>query len=204
MKHAKFLPSLSMALALMLICAALPLGALAAETDFVELVATDITLDQTHFEYTGEEIRPNVTVRVNDTLLTLDKDYLLEYKNNIEVGEAAVVVTGIATSGYMGTVEHPFYIDPKTTEDDEQNLITILEILRDSFVWVPCNVVMSEADQQRIEEMVLGMKDNLDALIGQELVTNDITRFIPDILQNGEDFFFPILRNIVQKSNFFF
>ena len=77
-------------------------------------------------------------------------------------------------------------------ERNKQNLITILEILRDSFVWVPCNVVMSEADQQRIEEMVLGMKDNLDALIGQEFVTNDVTRFIPDILQNGEDFFFPI------------
>ena len=126
MKHTKFTRRVSLALALLLMAAALPFGALAAETDFVELVATDITLDQTHFEYTGEEIRPNVTVRVNDTLLTLDKDYLLEYKNNIEVGEAAVVVTGIATSGYMGTVEHPFYIDPKTSEDDEQDLITII------------------------------------------------------------------------------
>ena len=126
MKHTKFARRVSLALALLLMAAALPFGALAAETDFVELVATDITLDQTHFEYTGEEIRPNVTVRVNDTLLTLDKDYLLEYKNNIEVGEAAVVVTGIATSGYMGTVEHPFYIDPKTSEEDEQDLITII------------------------------------------------------------------------------
>ena len=123
MKHTKFTRRISLALALLLMAAALPFGALAAETDFVELVATDITLDQTHFEYTGEEIRPNVTVRVNDTLLTLDKDYLLEYKNNIDVGEAAVVVTGIATSGYMGTVEHPFYIEPKT--EDAPTLIPI-------------------------------------------------------------------------------
>ena len=115
-----------MALALILLCAALPFGALAAETTIVELVATDITLDETHFEYTGEEIRPNVTVRVNDTLLTLDKDYTLEYKNNVEVGEAAVVVTGIATSGYMGTVEHPFYIDPRTTQDDSTDPVTIV------------------------------------------------------------------------------
>ena len=99
MKHGKFLRSLSMVLALMLVAAALPFGTLAAETEIIELVATDITLDESHFEYTGEEIRPNVTVRVRDHLLTLDKDYTLAYRNNIEVGTAAVEVTGIATSG---------------------------------------------------------------------------------------------------------
>lgn len=126
MKHSKFLRGFVLALALILTTAALPAGALAAETDIVELVATDITLDETHFEYTGEEIRPNVTVRVKDRLLTLDKDYHLTYKNNIDVGEAAVVVTGIATSGYMGTVEHPFFIDPKTSDEEQGDLVTII------------------------------------------------------------------------------
>ncbi len=116
MKHPNFLRCMSMALALILVAAALPFGALAAEADIQELVATDVTLDETRFEYTGEEIRPNVTVRVKDQLLTLDKDYTLAYKNNVEVGTAAVVVTGIATSGYMGTVEHPFYIEAKTQD----------------------------------------------------------------------------------------
>ena len=126
MKHTKFARSVSLMLALLLIAAALPFGTMAAENQMVELVATDVILDETHFEYTGEEIKPNVTVRVKDTLLTLDKDYTLTYKNNVEVGEAAVVVTGIATSGYLGTVEHPFYIDPKTSEDDQPDLITII------------------------------------------------------------------------------
>ena len=124
MKHTTFPRCVSMALALILVCAALPFGALAAQADMVELVATDITLDETRFEYTGEEIRPNVTVRVKDHLLTLDKDYTLEFRDNIEVGTAAVVVTGIATSGYLGTVEHPFYIEPRT-EAEEPVLITI-------------------------------------------------------------------------------
>ena len=126
MKQSKFTRSVGMALALVLIFAALPFGAMAAETGIVELVATDITLDETRFEHTGEEIRPNVTVRVQGKLLTLDKDYTLSYKNNVDVGEAAVVVTGIATSGYMGTVEHPFYIDPKTSDDSQKDLITII------------------------------------------------------------------------------
>lgn len=123
MRQTKFLRCCSMALALILAAAFLPFGALAAEAEIIELVATDITLDETRFEYTGEEIRPNVTVRVKGQLLTLDKDYTLEYKNNVEVGTAAVVVTGIATSGYMGTVEHPFYIEPKT--EDTPTPITI-------------------------------------------------------------------------------
>ena len=123
MKHATFLRCMSLALALLLAAAALPFGALAAEAEIIELVATDVTLDETRFEHTGEEIRPNVTVRVKDRLLTLDRDYTLEYKNNVAVGTAAVVVTGIATSGYMGTVEHPFYIEPKT--EDTPALIPI-------------------------------------------------------------------------------
>ena len=84
------------------------------EFTLIELVATDVTLDETQFTYTGEEIRPNVTVRVQGQLLTLDKDYTLEYADNIEPGTAKVIVTGIATAsqtlGYTGTVEHPFFI----------------------------------------------------------------------------------------------
>ena len=126
MKHPKILRALSMALALLLTAATLPAGALAAADSIHQLVATDVTLDETRFQYTGAEIRPNVTVRVQDHLLTLDRDYTLEFKNNIEVGTAAVVVTGIATSGYMGTVEHPFFIDPKTSDDSQTEPVTII------------------------------------------------------------------------------
>ena len=125
MKHATFQRCLAMALALLLTIA-LPVTVMADSGEIIELVATDITLDETHFEYTGEEIRPNVTVRVKDQLLTLDQHYTLEFKNNVEVGEAAVVVTGIATGGYTGTVEHPFFIDPKTSDENTPDLITIL------------------------------------------------------------------------------
>ena len=125
MNLSKIQRCLTLALALLL-TAALPVTALADTAELTELVATDVTLDQTHFEYTGEEIRPNVTVRVGSQLLTLDRDYTLEFKNNVEVGTAAVVVTGIATSGYTGTVEHPFYIDPKTSEEDRNDPITIV------------------------------------------------------------------------------
>lgn len=77
-------------------------------------------------------------------------------------------------------------------ERNEQHLIDIMEILRDSYVWVPCNAIMSEADQKRMEELVHNLKDNPEALIGQEFIAHDETRLVPDILQNGDSFFFPI------------
>lgn len=125
MKQFKFLRSTALAMALALGAALLPVGSMAAQTDLVELKATDVTLDETRFPCTGQEIRPNVTVRVQDQLLTLDRDYTLTFRDNVEVGTAAVVVTGLETGGYTGTVEHPFYIEPAETEETDPELILI-------------------------------------------------------------------------------
>lgn len=113
----------SLALAVLLLWAA-PITAAAQERfTLIQLKGTDVILDETVFTYTGEEIRPNVTVRVNDTLLTLDRDYSLTYADNIEVGTGRVIVTGIATAsetvGYTGTVEIPFTIEPAETQPEE-------------------------------------------------------------------------------------
>ncbi len=81
-------------------------------------------------------------------------------------------------------------------ERSEPHLIDIMEILRDSYVWVPCTAVLSEADQKRMEEMVLKAEDNPEALIGQNFVAQDETRLIPDILQNGDQFFFPVFSTV--------
>ena len=127
MKQLSFRRTVTATLAFVLV---LPLLFTAARAThpFIELVATDVTLDETEFTYTGSEIRPNVTVRVNGQLLTLDKDYYLDYADNIEVGEAKVIVTGIATAGYAGTVEHPFFIREKQEEQEpEFTLIPLTE-----------------------------------------------------------------------------
>lgn len=119
MRTSLFQRGLGIALALTLVLAA-PITARAEEDQqtFTELTAEHVTLDQTSFEYTGEEILPNVTVRVGNDLLTLDKHYYLDFTDNVEVGEGKVTVSGIATSGYTGTVEVPFTIVEKATEPD--------------------------------------------------------------------------------------
>ena len=67
----------------------------------------------------------------------------------------------------------------------------MMEILRDSFVWVPCNAVLSELDQKTFADLIDKADGNLDSLVGVELSNQDNIRMIPDILQNGDQFFFP-------------
>lgn len=45
--------------------------------------------------YTGYAIKPTVTVSVSNTILTKDVDYSVSYSNNINVGQAIVIVRGI-------------------------------------------------------------------------------------------------------------
>ena len=74
------------------------------------------------------------------------------------------------------------------------NMIKLLRILRDSWVWIPCNAIMSDADYEVMEKAVKAAEagEGLNSLIGKEFHTQDNVRMVPDILQNGEEFFFPV------------
>lgn len=77
-------------------------------------------------------------------------------------------------------------------ERNEEHFIDILEFLRDSYVWIPCNAVMSEADMARFEQAMKDAGDDPSAMVGKEFTTNDKVRLVPDILQNGDNFLFPV------------
>ena len=53
-----------------------------------------ITLNPISFTYDGTEKKPETTVKVGSKILEKDKDYTVEYKNNINVGTATVTITG--------------------------------------------------------------------------------------------------------------
>ena len=59
-------------------------------------------------EYTGSEILPKVTVKVNNRTLSLNKDYTVSGSNNINVGTATLKITGIGN--YTGTASTTFNI----------------------------------------------------------------------------------------------
>ncbi len=126
-----FKRGIGLLLALVLTLGAAPVSANAFT--LVQLKDTDVTLDETVFQYTGEQIKPNVTVRVDGQLLTLDRDYTLEYADNIEIGTGKVIVTGNAAAstkvGYTGTVEVPFEIS------ENPPAFTLIE-LKGTDVWM--------------------------------------------------------------------
>ena len=88
------------------------------------------------------------------------------------------------------------------------NLIKLAKILRDSWVWVSCTAVMSDADYEVLEKTVKDAEQNggLDSLVGMTLTNRDNIRMIPDILQNGDDYFFPVFtaeeeRHFLEAAN---
>lgn len=77
-------------------------------------------------------------------------------------------------------------------ERNEPNFLDILEILRDSFVWIPCNAIVSEAD-------VEAFKNSKE---GDLLKTKEQIRMIPDILRNGDEFFFPVFSSAEEMGEY--
>ena len=83
-----------------------------------EIKSSDVTLDKSTYKYTGKSIYPVVTVKANGSVLTKDKDYALEYKNNVQKGTASVIVHGMGN--YKGDVTKTFTIGDSDTSAPAQ------------------------------------------------------------------------------------
>ena len=58
--------------------------------------------------YTGKSLKPSVTVTLKGKKLVLNKDYKVTYKNNTNIGQAIVTITGIGK--YTGSISRNFTI----------------------------------------------------------------------------------------------
>ena len=83
--------------------------------DRVDLSNCDVTLDPTQFTYDGGEKRPTITAFNGHNKLIRDQDFLVTYYDNINVGTARAVLTGIGS--YTGTRELAFTINPPAKRD---------------------------------------------------------------------------------------
>lgn len=86
-----------------------------------KLQASDITLPKSYYEYTSKTIQPEPRVRYNTKILTKNIDYTVEYRNNINVGTATIVIKG--KGNYTGTVTKRFMIKQRNLK----NCIVTLE-----------------------------------------------------------------------------
>ena len=56
----------------------------------------------------------------------------------------------------------------------QKNFFQVLEILRDSYVWVPCNAILSEEDQLAFEQMLANADGDPSALEGERSQANRV------------------------------
>ncbi len=72
---------------------------------------------------------------------------------------------------------------------NEDTYVDVLEILRDSKLWVPCSVILSEADQQRMEAMVNHVL--ADPPAPPAFANNDAIRIAPELIQKDGKIYLP-------------
>ena len=78
----------------------------------VDLSARTLSLAEDQYTYNGEAKTPAVTVTdpTSGVTLTENQDYMVCYNENIQPGQARVVVLAMADSGYSGVLEKSFQI----------------------------------------------------------------------------------------------
>lgn len=74
-------------------------------------IVTPVIGDISAVEYTGNGICPVVSLSVNGTKLQNQKDYIVEYSNNRDIGTGKILIKGIGN--YAGSIEKTFVINPK-------------------------------------------------------------------------------------------
>lgn len=96
-----------------------------ADTTF-EIVADELSNDKVSISettaqtFTGKEITPTPTVKYGDITLVQDKDYILSYQDNVNVGTAKINVSFIGN--YSGIANATFEITAKVITDDDTNI----------------------------------------------------------------------------------
>lgn len=80
---------------------------------------TSVTLDSDSCTYDGTEKKPVLTIKSNDITLS-QKDYIVEYSNNINVGTATVTVTG--KGNYTGIITKTFTINSVPSVEDNPSV----------------------------------------------------------------------------------
>lgn len=84
---------------------------------------------------------------------------------------------------------------------NEDTYIDVLEILRDSELWVPCNIILSEMDQKRMDMMVNNVLADRMAPQGGFL-NQDAIRAMPEYLKRDDEVFLPIFTSEDEMKSF--
>lgn len=124
--------------------------------------------------YTGSEIKPSVVVYNGSIKLIENKDYNVEYANNVQVGNATIKITGI--NNYTGTVSKSFIIT-ETGQIVKKDISSVQCSTIDNKIYtgklITPEVVLMDGEQilTKNVDYKLTYKDNIDVGIGKLIIT---------------------------------
>ncbi len=73
-----------------------------------QISGPNVSISESSYVYDGTEKKPAILVKMEGATLEEGTDYTVSYQNNISIGEASAVITGIGN--YQGEVRKPFAI----------------------------------------------------------------------------------------------
>lgn len=119
--------------------------------------------------YTGNKIEPEVTIKDGNIKLTKDKDYTVSYSNNINVGQAKIIITGIGN--YSGSVTKTFNI--KEGEKKDITKVKISNIENQVYTGIKITPDVEISDQNYVlvkdKDYQINYSDNID--VGTATIT---------------------------------
>ncbi len=136
--------------------------------------------------YTGDAVRPEVTVYSGKTLLKQDKDYTVSYKDNTKPGaNAKVIIKG--KGNYAGSVTKTFKIVPKNLASQD---ITISDLFvkapKSGRSITPAPVVMRDGKPLNKNAYRIGaIKDKSGKTVGQVTGAGTYTVTVNGVQENG-------------------
>ena len=153
-------------------------------TVFTPLAEERVTISTDSAVYSGEEIRPSVTVKDGEKILEQDKDYTVGYENNINAGDATVKVTGIGD--YTGTVSKGFKIQKAPIVD---SMVTLKEttLVYTGKELTP-EVVVKDGDRILVKDIdyILDYKNNIDVGTTAQVVVIGCGNYISGVTKEFE------------------
>ena len=122
---------------------------------------TDISF--TNQAYIGEAIQPIPVVEYNGEELVVEQDYTIVYSNNVEIGTATAVLTGIGK--YSGVTTAEFEITEK-----ELNKAEINENFPDEVLEAVKDIINCETEEELVEYLEVAI-----------IASDEVTESLPDL-----------------------
>lgn len=90
-------------------------------------------------------------------------------------------------------------IDVFAKETTQEHFIDILELVRDSYIWIPCNTILGQLDEEALFNMA-NDADNLDDLVGITFTSKQDIRLVPDLMKMGDRIYFPVFTSVEEMG----